>query len=93
MNKTRGEYIVYGLWLCNKKKGSLLGEEGFEGFKEATHGESISQFDTAVHGSAGQAKQLANRVAQFFHTINNLPVFLNRRENMEHVKQEENQTK
>lgn len=69
-------------------KGSLLGEESFEGFEEATHGQSISQFDTAVHSSTGQAEKLANRVTQLFHTIDHLPVFLKRGEKMECVKQE-----
>lgn len=68
---------------CCGKEGSLLGEEGFESFQEATHGQSVSQFDTAVHSSAGQTKQLANRVAQLFHTINYLSVFLKRGENIE----------
>lgn len=70
----------------------LLGEEGLEGFEEATHRQSVSQFDTAVHSSAGQAEQLANRVAQLFHTINYLPVLLKRAENMERVKQQAAQT-
>ena len=60
---------------CDNKR-SLLGEEGFEGFEKAANGQSISQFDTAVHSSVGQAEQLANRVAQLLHAINYLPVFL-----------------
>lgn len=75
-------YEILHVSVCDNK-GSLLGEKGFEGFEEATHGQPISQFDTAVHSSACQAEQLANRVAQLFHTINYLPVFLKRGENME----------
>jgi len=56
----------------------LLGEKSFEGFEEATHGQPVSQLDAAVHGGGGQAEQLADGVAQLFHTINNLPVFLER---------------
>jgi len=59
-------------------KGALLGEEGFESFKEATHTQSISQSDTTVHSSTSQTKQLAYRVAQLLYTINHLPVLLKR---------------
>lgn len=72
--------------IVNVRKRSLLGEEGFESFKKATHSQSVSQFDTAVHSSTGQAKQLANRVAQLFHTINYLPVLLKSGNNMECVR-------
>lgn len=74
-------------------KRSLLGKEGFEGFKEATHSQSISQFDTAVHSSTGQAKQLADRVAQLFHTINYFPMFLKSGDNMECVKHKDKEQK
>lgn len=60
----------------SENKGYLLGEEGLEGFEEATHSQAISQFDAAVHGSSGKAEQLADRVTQLFHTINHLTVFL-----------------
>lgn len=75
--------------LFDKSNGYLLGEEGFESFKEAAHSQSISQFDTAVHGGAGQAKQFANRVAQLFYTINYLPMFLQIGENKEGVAQKQ----
>lgn len=66
------QYVAY----VSVSRGSLLGEEGFESFEEATHCKSISQSDTAVHSSTSQAKQLAYRVAQFFYAINYLPMFL-----------------
>lgn len=73
------------MWECENKR-SLLGKKGFESFKEATHSQSISQFDTAVHSSTGQAKQFADRVAQLFYTINYLPVLLKRGQGVECVK-------
>lgn len=72
--------------IVNVHKRSLLGKEGFESFKEATHSQSVSQSDTAIHSSTGQAKQLANRVAQLFHTINYFSMFLTSGDNMECVK-------
>lgn len=71
--------------------GYLLDEESFEGFEEAAHSQSVCQFDAAVHSSAGQAKQLPYRVAQLFHTINNLPMLLKRGRTWR-VKQEVAQT-
>lgn len=56
--------------------GHLLGEERFEGFEEATHSQTISQLDAAVHGGAREGEQLANGVTQLLHAINHLTVLL-----------------
>lgn len=64
------------MWQPSPLSPALLGKEGFQGCQQATGSQAVGESDTSVNSCGCQAKELAHRMAQLLHTINDFPMLL-----------------